>query len=356
MAKIRILLLAAALVSTACSSGTATPTQPSTPTPSANNTLPAPTGRPPSPTAGHASPTGPAPTQAPAEASPTRLVAATDTPTGPVLDRAEFLADVTIPDGTDLGPGATFTKTWRVKNAGTSSWTKEYVLEFALGVNMAAVNKVNLPGDVAPGAAVDISIDMTAPATPGAYTSLWQFLTPGGNKFGVGPNFNEAIYAQIDVVAGLPIGTPAPVTAVPTASGPLNPARVTKVTMSVDTQTVTGKCPHTFIFTAILNIEGGGPVRYRLEASTTTEGFQFQLPAAIESVFTTNGPHVFGASFTLDMRDTVQGQAWLHVLSPNDLVSEKLAFSLTCPAPPTRTPVVASTSGPTATASGTAAP
>jgi len=44
----------------------------------------------------------------------------------------------------------------------------------------------------------------------------------------------------------------------------------------------------------------------------------------------------------------VQGQAWLHVLTSNDLVSDKISFSLTCPIPPTLPPP--------ATATTTAAP
>lgn len=279
--------------------------------------------------------------------------AATNTSTGPLTDRAEFVSDVTIPDGTQFGPGATFTKTWRIKNVGTSTWTKDYVLEFALGANLASTNKVNLPGDVSPGATVDISVEMTAPTTAGAYTSLWQLKSPTGAKFGVGANFNDAIYAQIQVVAGLPVtnnSTPGAATAVPTPSGPLDPIQVSKVTVSADTATFSGECPHTFVFTAILNFTGGGAMKYQLEVSTTTPGFQLQLPDPIESTFTTNGPHTFGASFTLEMRDTVQGQAWLHILSPVDMVSDKTPFSLTCPLRPTSTPLFTATSSAAATA------
>jgi len=34
-------------------------------------------------------------------------------------DWAQFIADVTEPDGTRYDPGATFTKTWRLRNIGT---------------------------------------------------------------------------------------------------------------------------------------------------------------------------------------------------------------------------------------------
>ena len=34
-------------------------------------------------------------------------------------DKAQFIADVTVRDGTIMSPGQTFTKTWRLKNVGT---------------------------------------------------------------------------------------------------------------------------------------------------------------------------------------------------------------------------------------------
>jgi len=344
--KARFFLFIALFVITACGKATDTPTAPA-----ATNTAPAASPRPATATPAATllpSATGPAPTLNSGTPS------ATNTATGPLTDRAAFVADVTIPDGTKFGPGATFTKTWRIKNVGTSTWTKDYVLEFALGANMASVAKINLPNDVSPNATVDITVEMTAPTTPGAYTSLWQFKSPAGAKFGVGANFDEAIYAQIEVAAGLPVstqgsGTQGAATSVPTPSGPLNPIKVSKITVSADNASFTGECPHTFVFTALIDLSGGGVMKYQLEVSTTTPGFQLQLPEPIESTFTTNASQTFGASFTLEMRDTVQGQAWLHILSPVDMLSDKTSFSLTCPIKPTSTPLFTQTPAVSAT-------
>ena len=37
-------------------------------------------------------------------------------------DWAQFITDVTVPDGAKYEPGATFKKTWRLKNIGTCTW------------------------------------------------------------------------------------------------------------------------------------------------------------------------------------------------------------------------------------------
>ena len=38
-------------------------------------------------------------------------------------DWAQFVADVTVPDGARYDPNAAFTKTWRLRNIGTCTWT-----------------------------------------------------------------------------------------------------------------------------------------------------------------------------------------------------------------------------------------
>ncbi|MCJ7824862.1 MAG: hypothetical protein MUP44_08185, partial [Anaerolineales bacterium] len=69
---------------------------------------------PPGPVVGEPSKT---PTQEPTveEASPTPLPTFTPVPSATAIpcDRAEFITDVTVPDGSDYSPGDVFTKTWR---------------------------------------------------------------------------------------------------------------------------------------------------------------------------------------------------------------------------------------------------
>jgi hypothetical protein len=80
-------------------------------------------------------------------------------------DWAQFVADVTIPDGTSFAPGAAFTKTWRLKNIGTCAWNTSYALVYASGEKMGTTTVVNLPSSVAPGATIDLTVNMTAPTT-----------------------------------------------------------------------------------------------------------------------------------------------------------------------------------------------
>lgn len=98
-------------------------------------------------------------------------------------DNADFVSDVTIPDGTILDPGETFTKTWRLKNAGTCSWTPSYAVVFSNGDSMSGPATQALTTTVNPGQTVDISVNLKAPSTPGDYTSYWKLRNAVGVTF-----------------------------------------------------------------------------------------------------------------------------------------------------------------------------
>ena len=102
-------------------------------------------------------------------------------------DAAQFVADVTIPDGTVVAPGAALVKTWRFKNVGTCTWSTSYAIVFYSGTKMGAPSAVNLPNSVAPGATVDVTVNMTAPTTPGHYRGYWMLRNASSVLFGVGP-------------------------------------------------------------------------------------------------------------------------------------------------------------------------
>ncbi|HLO15367.1 MAG TPA: NBR1-Ig-like domain-containing protein, partial [Anaerolineales bacterium] len=74
----------------------------------------------------------PSPTSSPTITStptPSPTLSPTITPTPTKItpcDKAAFVADVSIPDGTLFSPGFQFTKVWRLKNVGTCTWTTSY--------------------------------------------------------------------------------------------------------------------------------------------------------------------------------------------------------------------------------------
>lgn len=141
----------------------------------------------------------------------------TPTKTGTVppssCDRAQFISDITVPDGTTFAPGATFAKTWRLKNVGSCTWTTSYSLIFDSGEQMGGPSSAAMPTNVAPGQTVDITINLTAPATAGTYRGYWKFKNASGVPFGIGSGGTKSWWVEIKVSGSATPGTPAtPVT------------------------------------------------------------------------------------------------------------------------------------------------
>ena len=155
---------------------------------------------------------------------PTLTPSPTATPTiKPVAcDKAEFIADVNVPPGTAMSPGAAFKKTWRLKNVSTCTWTTSYRIALLSGEQMGAPSSIQLPANVPPGAMVDISLNMTAPTTAGTYRGYWIFQNDTGSPFGVGPLGNDPWFVDIAVsdsaVTPSPTSTPGGPTHSPTPS------------------------------------------------------------------------------------------------------------------------------------------
>jgi hypothetical protein len=134
------------------------------------------------------------------------------TPTGePCEDRAEFVDDVTIPDDTVLLPGESFVKTWRLKNAGTCTWTTGYGLVFVEGNQMEAASPSPLTAEIKPGQEGDVSIQFKSPGTPGTYRSDWALANPSGVRIGLKDKADATMWVQIIVQEGtdsLNLGSP----------------------------------------------------------------------------------------------------------------------------------------------------
>jgi hypothetical protein len=171
-----------------------------------------PTPTPTVPEAGEVTPTPTLPPEATEEATEetTEAPAATDTPVpdvegpGGCTLNGVYVADVTVPDGTEFPPGKPFTKTWRMRNTGTCPWKAGTRLVFVSGDQMGGPPAVPV-GPVPPNEGTAISVDLAAPTAPGTYKGAWQLKSPDDTSFG------SVITVQIVVPAGpgpAPTGTP----------------------------------------------------------------------------------------------------------------------------------------------------
>jgi len=176
---------------------------------------------------------------------PTLTSAATATvktiPTATPLpcNRASFVSE-TIPDGTKLNAGESFTKSWRLKNTGTCTWNSNYKLVFVDGNQMSGPNSVKLNGFVKPGESVDILVDLKAPNKPGTYTGYWRLQSDDGSKF-------AQVYVKITV--------------------PTEFFAVTSVKITSSPASYNGACPTTLTIKADITVSAPGKVTYRWERS-----------------------------------------------------------------------------------------
>lgn len=112
---------------------------------------------------------------------------------------ASYVADVTVPDDTQFAPGTAFVKTWRIRNSGTCDWSAGFNLVFVGGDQMGGQATVPVPA-MAAGSTTDVSVNLTAPSTPGTYRGNWRMQSDTGLAFG------SQVYCQIIVPA--PTSTP----------------------------------------------------------------------------------------------------------------------------------------------------
>jgi transcriptional regulator with XRE-family HTH domain len=113
----------------------------------------------------------------------------------PSGDASVFVADVTIPDGTLVMPGAMFTKIWSVQNIGSVAWegrrlacADEAVQRHTLageplpaGQRLRPLAPVIEVPTTPPGAVVQLAVEFQAPRVPGSYVSYWKSQHPDGS-------------------------------------------------------------------------------------------------------------------------------------------------------------------------------
>ena len=112
----------------------------------------------------------------------------------PATDNAAFVSDITIPDGTQVDAGASFTKTWRLRNTGTTAWGADYQLVHVDGPDFSGTA---VAVSAAPGAEVEVTRVLVASGS-GRQRSSWQ-MSHGATRFG------PVIWVEVDVLAAPPI-------------------------------------------------------------------------------------------------------------------------------------------------------
>jgi hypothetical protein len=116
---------------------------------------------------------------------------------------ATFLEDATVPDGTTYTPNTRFLKEWRLRNAGTCTWTTDYDLVYVGGNRLSAQRAIPLSESVRPGESVELGVYMVAPRTPGDYRGFWMLRNARGDLFGIGDDADDSFWVDIQVVGNV---------------------------------------------------------------------------------------------------------------------------------------------------------
>ena len=125
----------------------------------------------------------------------------------PICDQAQLIKDVTIPDGTILLPGVSFTKTWRLKNIGACAWSGYYSLVFDSGNPMNGPSSISISTTL-PGQEVDISVTLKAPPDSGSYRGYWRIRSSSGVLLPVVNGYQgKSFFVDIRVVGPTPTVT-----------------------------------------------------------------------------------------------------------------------------------------------------
>ena len=266
-----------------------------------------------------------APSVAPTQPATLTPVKTTQTPLTPVAlttstpqcqDKIGTVKDVTYPDGDQVQAGKTFVKTWRLKNAGTCTWTPKYTLVFSGKERMNGNTPTALKSSVPPGGEIEVSAQLTAPKNPGTYRGEWLLHNTLDKPFGWGDTASEAFWVEIITVgAGTPVST--------ATKGPSE----IKASLIVDQASYTGHCPATLNFTATVEMDAPGKVDLIFEAGANA-GYGFDLPGATSRTLTKAG--TITLPYYLTMNGSVDGWAVLRVLFPIETTSNIIYFTVVC--------------------------
>jgi hypothetical protein len=80
-------------------------------------------------------------------------------------------------------------------------------LIFYSGEQMGAPTSLAMPKAIAPGGTVDLTLNMTAPISPGKYRGYWILKNASGALFGISANAAMPIWIEINVTGSPAIST-----------------------------------------------------------------------------------------------------------------------------------------------------
>jgi hypothetical protein len=131
------------------------------------------------------------PTETPAPPTETLVPTETLTPTPEntatatinICNNSVFVSDVSVPDGSQMTAGQKFVKTWKVRNTGSCTWATTYTIRYGYGDRLSG-RDTYLTATTLPGEEAEISIELTAPNTPGTYRGYWVLFDNNAFSFG----------------------------------------------------------------------------------------------------------------------------------------------------------------------------
>jgi uncharacterized protein YkwD len=140
-------------------------------------------------------------------------------PTNPAdcTNSASFVADITIPDNTNVAGGTKFTKIWRIANNGTCVWNPTYTVTHYSDESLAAPDSVPLPITY-PGQTADISIDLTAPNSTGTHRGNYVIKNPAGLIMSIGDDSRLWVIINVTVTSAATVAATVAVTVTGTSS------------------------------------------------------------------------------------------------------------------------------------------
>jgi len=99
------------------------------------------------------------------------------------------LAGKTLPNGTVVAAGASFSQVWQMQNTGSCTWSEGYVFTFLPNKSSGRIKGYSIAIKkisefTKPNHSQSFIVDLVAPTKPGTYKAYWQMKASDGTFFG----------------------------------------------------------------------------------------------------------------------------------------------------------------------------